>query len=47
MAPAQAGDVDAVVGAISEAWALKPDGQAWKGCTERSAAEVSIRAIGG
>ena len=44
---AEAGDVDALVGAIGEAWALKPDGRTWKGCTEDTAAEVSMRAIGG
>lgn len=46
-APANAGDVGGVVRAISEAWDKKPDGQIWKGCTESSAASVSIRAIGG
>jgi cyclic pyranopterin phosphate synthase len=44
---AQRGDVEGLVGAIGEAWALKPDGQVWKGCTEQSAADVSMRAIGG
>jgi cyclic pyranopterin phosphate synthase len=44
---AQAGDVDGLVEAIGEAWALKPDGRVWKGCTEESAADVSMRAIGG
>jgi cyclic pyranopterin phosphate synthase len=44
---AAAGDVDGLVGAIAEAWALKPDGETWKGCTEPTAAGVSIRAIGG
>lgn len=47
MALANAGDVDGIVGAIAEAWALKPDGETWKGCTEPSAAHVSMRAIGG
>lgn len=47
MALAQAGDVDGLVRAIGEAWALKPDGSTWKGCTEDTAAEVSMRAIGG
>ncbi len=44
---AQAGDVDGLVHAIGDAWALKPDGRTWKGCTEDSAASVSMRAIGG
>jgi cyclic pyranopterin phosphate synthase len=44
---AQRGDVDGLAQAIGEAWALKPDGQTWKGCTEDTAAEVSMRAIGG
>ncbi len=47
MALAQAGDVPGLVQAIDEAWALKPDGQTWKGCTETTAADVSMRAIGG
>jgi cyclic pyranopterin phosphate synthase len=47
MALAEAGDVDGLVRAIDDAWALKPDGQTWKGCTEKTAAEVSMRAIGG
>jgi GTP 3',8-cyclase len=47
MSLAAAGDVDGIVGAIAEAWALKPDGETWKGCTEPTAAEVSMRAIGG
>jgi len=44
---AQRGDVEGLVGAIGEAWALKPDGDTWKGCTEQTAADVSMRAIGG
>jgi GTP 3',8-cyclase len=44
---AQAGNVDGLVRAIGDAWALKPDGRTWKGCTEESAADVSMRAIGG
>jgi len=47
MALAQAGDVDGLVRAIGEAWSLKPDGRTWKGCTEETAAAVSMRAIGG
>jgi cyclic pyranopterin phosphate synthase len=44
---ATAGDVDGLVHAIGEAWSLKPDGDTWKGCTEHTAADVSMRAIGG
>jgi cyclic pyranopterin phosphate synthase len=44
---ARAGDASAVSLAVAEAWALKPDGITWKGCTEESASEVSIRSIGG
>jgi cyclic pyranopterin phosphate synthase len=44
---AGAGDVDGIVSAIGAAWSLKPDGRTWKGCTERTAADVSMRAIGG
>jgi len=44
---AEAGNVGGLVQAIGEAWALKPDGSTWKGCTEDSAADVSMRAIGG
>jgi cyclic pyranopterin phosphate synthase len=47
MTLADAGDVDGIVEAIDEAWALKPDGETWKGCTEDTAADVSMRAIGG
>ncbi len=47
MALAQAGDAAGLATAIGEAWALKPDGRTWKGCTESSAADVSMRAIGG
>lgn len=36
-----------VADAVERAWALKPDGDTWKGCTEDTAAHVSIRAIGG
>jgi cyclic pyranopterin phosphate synthase len=32
---------------VAQAWALKPDGRAWKGCTEETAKDVSMRAIGG
>jgi GTP 3',8-cyclase len=44
---AKAGDASGLAQAIAEAWALKPDGRTWKGCTEPSAAGVSMRAIGG
>jgi cyclic pyranopterin phosphate synthase len=44
---ARRGDTAGIVRAIDEAWALKPDGQVWKGCTEPTAAGVSMRAIGG
>jgi cyclic pyranopterin phosphate synthase len=44
---ARAGDAAAIVDRIGEAWTLKPDGTVWKGCTEDTAASVSIRAIGG
>jgi cyclic pyranopterin phosphate synthase len=44
---AEAGNVDGLVRAIGQAWALKPDGRTFKGCTEESAADVSMRAIGG
>ena len=32
---------------VIAAWTLKPDGEVFKGCTEKSAADVSIRGIGG
>jgi hypothetical protein len=31
---------------LAEAWAAKPDA-GWKGCTEATAAEVSMKATGG
>ncbi len=46
-AAARSGDADAVAAAVGEAWKMKPDGEVFKGCTEDSAARVSIRAIGG
>jgi cyclic pyranopterin phosphate synthase len=46
MALAKAGDTPALGRAIDDAWALKPQ-SGWKGCTEPSAATLSIRAIGG
>lgn len=44
---AEAGEPGALAAAIDAAWALKPDGATWKGCTESSAGGVSMRAIGG
>jgi cyclic pyranopterin phosphate synthase len=44
---ARAGDSEAVAVAVVRAWEMKPDGEVFKGCTEDSAARVSIRAIGG
>jgi cyclic pyranopterin phosphate synthase len=44
---ARAGDPEAVAEAVARAWEMKPDGEVFKGCTEDSAARVSIRAIGG
>ena len=44
---AGAGDAQAIVDKIGVAWTLKPDGTIWKGCTEETAASVSMRAIGG
>lgn len=44
---AAAGDHLGLQRAVAEAWALKPDGRTWKGCTESSAADVSMRATGG
>ena len=44
---ARSGDENAVVDAIARAWEKKPDGDVWKGCTEDTAADVSMRGIGG
>jgi cyclic pyranopterin phosphate synthase len=44
---ADAGDVEGVAAAVADAWQLKPDGRVWKGCTESTAARVSMRATGG
>lgn len=44
---ARARDAEAVAEAVGRAWEMKPDGNVFKGCTEESAARVSIRAIGG
>lgn len=46
-AAARVGDAAAIERRIAEAWAKKPDGTVWKGCTESTAASVSMRAIGG
>jgi cyclic pyranopterin phosphate synthase len=45
--PAELGDRALIVTAIEDAWKQKPDGTVWKGCTEQTAAHVSMRAIGG
>jgi GTP 3',8-cyclase len=44
---ARVGDSAGVATAIAEAWMRKPDGEVFKGCSEPSAAKVSIRSIGG
>ncbi|MBK6693344.1 MAG: hypothetical protein IPG50_14220 [Myxococcales bacterium] len=44
---AKGGDEGAIAEAVTRAWAEKPDGDVWKGCTEPSAAKVSMRGIGG
>jgi len=44
---ARAGDTSGVARAVAEAWTKKPDGEVFKGCTEDSAASVSMRGIGG
>ena len=44
---AERGDIDGIARAIDDAWAMKPDGRMWKGCTESTAADVSMRATGG
>ncbi len=44
---ARGGDVSGVARAVEGAWTLKPDGEHWKGCTEKTAAGVSMRGIGG
>ena len=44
---ARSGDSAGVANAVAEAWTLKPDGESFKGCTETSAAGVSMRGIGG
>jgi GTP 3',8-cyclase len=44
---ARSGDATTIASLVAKAWALKPDGDTWRGCAEASAASVSIRAIGG
>jgi cyclic pyranopterin phosphate synthase len=44
---ARAGDADEVRARLAAAWSQNPDGTTFKGCTEPSAARVSMRAIGG
>jgi cyclic pyranopterin phosphate synthase len=44
---ARDGDANAVANAVADAWTMKPDGESFKGCTESSAADVSMRGIGG
>ena len=44
---ARGGDALAVARAVHEVWKKKPDGEAFKGCTDPGAAALSIRAIGG
>lgn len=46
-ASANASRAEDVPRLLAEAWSLKPDGRTFKGCTESSAAGVSMRAIGG
>jgi GTP 3',8-cyclase len=43
----QAVDSDRINELVERAWALKPDGRVFRGCTEPGAAELSMRAIGG
>jgi cyclic pyranopterin phosphate synthase len=42
----KSGDVASIAAGLDEAWAIKP-GDAWRGCTEPSAADVDMRATGG
>jgi len=46
-ASAARGDSLALSADLARAWEMKPNGDTWKGCTEPTAREVSIRAIGG
>ena len=38
---------ESIARAVAEAWTMKPDGETWRGCTEDTAKDVSMRAIGG
>lgn len=42
-----AGDLEEIGRGLDRAWAQKPDGIVWKGCTESTAAAVNMRATGG
>ncbi len=42
-----AGNQGEIGAALDRAWAQKPDGTVWKGCTEESAQDVNMRATGG
>ena len=44
---ARSGDAAGVALAVADAWTMKPDGESFKGCTETSAKDVSMRGIGG
>jgi cyclic pyranopterin phosphate synthase len=44
---AREGDPALIARTVAEAWKLKPDGDVWRGCTEPTARDVSMRAIGG
>lgn len=44
---AERGDAERLPELLAEAWSQKPDGRTFRGCTEPSAARVSMRAIGG
>ena len=44
---AERGELERLPELLAQAWAQKPDGRSFKGCTEPSAAELSMRAIGG
>ena len=44
---ARSGDAAGVALAVADAWKMKPDGESFKGCTETSAKDVSMRGIGG
>jgi cyclic pyranopterin phosphate synthase len=45
--PARSGDSGTIASRVAAAWTMKPDGETWRGCTEETAAKVSIRSIGG